>query len=144
MELKVVRLDTEIPLPAYAHYFDAGLDLCSTIDVELLPGGGRATVPTGVAIELSFDCAGLIVPRSGLASKHGITCVNAPGLIDSGYRGEIKVVLANTDPSTVYRVRRLDRIAQLVIIKPVSVKIKEVSELNLATDRADRGFGSTG
>lgn len=137
-----MRLDTDLALPSYAHEGDAGIDLIAREDAHIAPAGGRALVPTGIAIALPVGFAGFVLPRSGLALKHGISVVNAPGLIDSGYRGEIKVVLLNTDPKESYTVTRGDRIAQLVVQKVETVEWNEVSEL----DSFDRGggFGHSG
>lgn len=137
-----MRLDTDLALPSYAHEGDAGIDLIAREDAHIAPAGGRALVPTGIAIALPVGFAGFVLPRSGLALKHGISVVNAPGLIDSGYRGEIKVVLLNTDPKEPYTVTRGDRIAQLVVQKVETVEWNEVSEL----DSFDRGggFGHSG
>lgn len=138
----IVRLDPELPLPSYAHEGDAGLDLVAREDAVVAAGGGRCLVPTGVAIALPRGYAAFVLPRSGLALKHGLTVVNSPGLIDCGYRGEIKVVLLNTDPEADYSVRRGDRIAQLVVQSVVEVRWDEVSRL----DGIDRGggFGHSG
>jgi dUTP pyrophosphatase len=137
-----VRLDPDLPLPAYAHPGDAGMDLVAREDGMLPAAGGRLLVPTGVAIAIPPGHAGFVLPRSGLALHHGISVVNAPGLIDSAYRGEIKVVLLNTDPQNDYRVHRGDRIAQLVVQRVDEVEWVEVDEL----DGVDRGggFGHTG
>ncbi len=147
MELAVpVRvLDTgtpPLPLPAYAQHGDAGADLATAVDVELAPGE-RAVVPTGVAVAVPDGFAAFVHPRSGLAARHGITLVNAPGTIDSGYRGEIQVVLLNTDPRETVRLRRGDRIAQLVIQPVVRAIFHPVEELS-ASERGSGGFGSTG
>jgi dUTP pyrophosphatase len=142
LEIRVVRLDPELPLPAYAHPGDAGLDLFAREDSVVPAAGGRALVPTGIALALPLGYAGFVLPRSGLALKHGVTVVNSPGLIDSAYRGEIKVVLLNTDQRAAYRVQRGDRIAQLVVQAVMNVKWNEVGEL----DGEDRGggFGHSG
>ena len=115
LEIPVLQLDPDLALPAYAHAGDAGADLVARTAVTLEAGGGRALVPTGIAIAVPDGYAGLVLPRSGLALKHGVTCLNAPGLIDAGYRGEVCVLLVNTDPSNEYEVHRGDRIAQLVV-----------------------------
>jgi dUTP pyrophosphatase len=141
-ELPVRRLDPGLPLPAYAHPGDAGADLRAAEDVEL-PPGGRATVGTGVAIAVPDGHAAFVHPRSGLASRHGIAVVNAPGTVDAGYRGEVRVVLLNTDQREPFTVRRGDRIAQLVVQPVTRVRILEVAELP-ATPRGEGGFGSTG
>jgi dUTP pyrophosphatase len=142
LPVPVVRLDPELPLPRYAHTGDAGLDLHAREEVTLRAGGGRALVPTGIAIALPMGYAGFVLPRSGLALRHGITVVNAPGLIDAAYRGELKVVLINTDPHTDYTVHRGDRIAQLVVQRVEEVTWQEVDQLE-GEDRGG-GFGHTG
>lgn len=143
MEIHVQRLDPELPLPRQQHTDDAGYDLHARESVELAPGGGRALVPTGLAVAIPSGCAGFVLPRSGLALKHGVTCLNTPGLIDPQYRGELKVLLVNTDPEHAYAVERGDRIAQLVIQRVEQVEWREVEELD-ATTRDTFGFGSTG
>jgi dUTP pyrophosphatase len=143
VHLRVKRLDPDLPLPAQQHPDDAGYDLHAREDATLAPGGGRALVPTGLAVAIPAGYAGLVLPRSGLALKHGITCLNAPGLIDPLYRGELKVLLVNTDPEHEYTVRRGDRIAQLVIQAVQMVEWIEVDELD-TTVRDAFGFGSTG
>jgi dUTP pyrophosphatase len=141
-ELPVRRLDPELPLPDYAHPGDAGADLRAAEEVVLAPGG-RATVGTGLAVAVPDGYAAFVHPRSGLASRHGITVVNAPGTIDAGYRGEVRVVLLNTDRAEPFTVRRGDRIAQLVV-QPVSrARFVEVAELP-PSPRGEGGFGSTG
>jgi dUTP pyrophosphatase len=141
-ELPVRRLDPGLPLPAYAHPGDAGADLCAATDV-VLPPGGRATVGTGIAIAVPDGHAAFVHPRSGLASRHGVTVVNAPGTIDAGYRGEVRVVLLNTDPDEPFTVRRGDRIAQLVVQPVTTVRFVDAAELP-ASPRGEGGFGSTG
>ena len=136
------RLDPGVPLPARAHPGDAGLDLHAAEDVTLKPGE-RASVATGIAIAIPDGYAGFVVPRSGLGAKHGIGVVNAPGLIDSGYRGEIRVLLVNLDPNEAFELRRGERIAQLVIQHVEEASLREVSELP-ASARGEGGFGSTG
>jgi len=143
VEIRVQRLDPELPLPAAQHDHDAGYDLHARDDVTLEPGGGRAIVPTGIVIAIPPGYAGFVLPRSGLAMKHGITCLNTPGLIDAQYRGEVKVLLVNTDPAAAYTVHRGDRIAQLVIQAVQAVEWLEVPELD-STARDAYGFGSTG
>ncbi len=143
MDLLVQRLDADLPLPAYAKPGDAGCDLVAAADVTLRPGGGRALVPTGIAVAIPEGFAGFVQPRSGLANKHGVTCLNTPGLIDSGYRGELKVLLVNTDPDTAFEVRRGERIAQLVIQQVEHVAFVEVDELP-SSERGAGGFGHTG
>lgn len=142
VDIPITRLDTGLPLPAYAHEGDAGIDLFAREDAVIAPAGCRVLMPTGIAIALPIGYAGFVLPRSGLALKHGISVVNAPGLIDSGYRGELKVVLLNTDPSTPYEVSRGDRIAQLVVQKVEQVVWRQVDAL----DSFDRGggFGHSG
>ena len=141
-ELPVRRLDPGLPLPAYAHPGDAGADLCAATEV-VLPPGGRATVGTGIAIAVPDGYAAFVHPRSGLASRHGITLVNAPGTVDAGYRGEVKVVLLNTDLAEPFTVRRGDRIAQLVAQPVTRARFLDSDELP-PTPRGDGGFGSTG
>src|ERR1700727_2649281 len=111
------QLDEELPAPSYAREGDAGADLIATTEVVLPCRGGRAVIPTGVAVAIPAGYAGLVVPRSGLAARHGLTCLNSPGLIDSGFRGELKVILVNHDPEHDYTVSRGDRVAQLVLVK---------------------------
>jgi dUTP pyrophosphatase len=142
IELQLKLLDQNLPVPRYQHQGDAGLDLSSRIDLTLEPGQ-RATIPTGIAVAIPFGYAGLVLPRSGLASKHGIALVNSPGLIDSGYRGEISVVMINTDKQNPFHVGRGDRIAQLVIQRSEISVIRIVEELD-TTSRGTGGFGSTG
>jgi dUTP pyrophosphatase len=143
LDLPLVRLDPDLPLPAYARNGDAGADLFARDDVRLPPGGGRAVVATGVAVAIPAGYAGLVLPRSGLAVRHGVTVVNAPGLVDAGYRGELRVALLNTDPVQEYQVSRGDRIAQLVIVAVEQVALTVVDELP-ESDRGDGGFGHTG
>lgn len=143
LDLPVLRLDPDLPLPAYARDGDAGVDLVAREDVTLAPAGGRAVIPTGIAIALPEGYAGFVQPRSGLAAKHGVTCLNTPGLIDSGYRGELKVCLINHDPSEPFAVVRGERIAQLVVQAVEHVNFVEVDALD-ATERGDQGYGSSG
>ena len=143
LEILATRLDKSLALPQRAKPGDAGLDLYAAIDATLEAGGGRALVPTGLAISIPEGYAGFVQPRSGLALKHGVTCLNTPGLIDSGYRGELKVILVNTDPTQAYEVKKGERIAQLVIQEVVQTRLKEVDELP-SSSRGDGGFGSTG
>ena len=143
VRIKVQRLDAELPLPRQQHADDAGFDLHARERVELAPGGARALVPTGLAVAIPAGYAGFVLPRSGLALKHGITCLNTPGLIDPQYRGELKVLLVNTDPAEPFTVERGDRIAQLVIQAVERVDWKEVDVLD-TTERDTFGFGSTG
>lgn len=142
MDLPIKRLDPELPLPRYAHEGDAGMDLRSAADVEIEPGH-RALVPTGIAVAIPEGHAGFIQPRSGLALRHGLSFVNTPGLIDSHYRGEIKVIAVNLDPSTPISIAKGDKIAQLVIQPIVHVRPVEADELD-ETVRGEGGFGSTG
>lgn len=137
------RLDANLALPTYARSGDAGIDLLAAEEVTLPPSGGRALVPTGIAIAIPDGYAGFIQPRSGLALRHGVTCLNTPGLIDSGYRDELRVLLVNTDPSEPYDVRREDRIAQLVIQRIELAEWQVVDELD-DSDRGLGGFGHTG
>ena len=141
-EISVQRLDAELPLPRRAHEGDAGVDLYAREDVVLAPGGGRALMPTGIAIAIPLGFAGFVLPRSGLALNNGISVVNAPGLIDSHYRGELKVVLLNTDASRPYNVHRGDRIAQLVIQRVEEVTWTEVDSLD--ENNRGGGFGHSG
>lgn len=142
VNVHIKLLDPELPAPAYAKPGDAGADLRSRIDFELEPGE-RALVPTGVAIALPEGYVGLVHPRSGLAIKNGITIVNAPGTVDSGYRGELMVTLLNTDKTKSFHVQRGDRIAQLVIQKYEHATFTVVDELE-QTERGSSGFGSSG
>ena len=139
----MLRLDPDLPMPSYAHPDDAGADLYAREDVLLPAGGGRAAVPTGVALALPPGYAGFVQPRSGLALRHGVTCLNTPGLIDAGYRDELKVLLVNTDPELAYQVRRGDRIAQLVVQAVEHVQFAAVDALPGST-RGTGGFGSSG
>ena len=143
LAVHVVRLDPDLPLPGYAHAGDAGADLVARIEVLLEPNGGRAMVPTGIALAIPEGYAGFVQPRSGLALRHGVTCLNTPGLIDSGYRDELAVLLVNTDPEVPYRVRRGDRIAQLVLQRVETARFAEVAVLD-GSERGLDGFGSTG
>lgn len=142
MRVRVRRLDPDLPLPSYARPGDAGLDLLSAEDVSLKPGE-RTAIPTGLAVEIPEGHAGFVHARSGRALREGLALVNAPGLIDSGYRGEIKVIVVNLDPADVVHVRRGDKIAQLVVQPVVSVELEEVGDLE-ASERGAGGFGSTG
>jgi dUTP diphosphatase len=143
VHVPITRLDADVALPAQAHDDDAGYDLCAREDVHLTAGGGRALVPTGLAVAIPPGCAGLVLPRSGLAMKHGVSVLNGPGLIDPQYRGELKVLLVNTDPTSDYDVRRGDRVAQLVIQRVEYVEWVEVDQLD-ETARDPFGFGSSG
>jgi dUTP pyrophosphatase len=138
----VQRLDTGLPLPAYARDGDAGLDLYAAESVTILPSG-RALVPTGIAVAIPGGHAGFVVPRSGLALRHGLAVLNTPGLVDAGYRGEIKVLLVNHDPVASVRVERGERVAQLVIQRVEHAELVEVDTLP-PSDRGTGGFGSTG
>jgi len=142
IDIQVKRLDDGLPLPAYAHEGDAGIDLHAREDAIIAPNGGRTLMPTGIAIAIPKGYAGFVLPRSGNALKHGLSAANSPGLIDSLYRGELKVILLNTDPTRPYHVHRGDRIAQLVIQKVEEVRWVEVDELD-ANDRGG-GFGHSG
>ncbi len=141
--VQIKRLDPTVDLPAYAKPGDAGLDLRANARVVLAAGGGRAIVGTGLAIALPEGYAGFIQPRSGLARDHGITCLNTPGLIDSGYRGELQVLLVNTDPEQDFVVEPGERIAQLVIQPVEHARLELVDELP-PSDRGEGGWGHTG
>ena len=141
-DVPIVRLDPGLDLPAYAKPGDAGIDLFAREDVTLTPGGGRALVPTGIAVAIPAGHGGFVLPRSGLALRHGITLLNTPGLIDAGYRDEVKVLMVNTDPSHAYDVRRGDRVAQLVIMPVEQVRWQEVESLD--GENRGGGFGHTG
>jgi dUTP pyrophosphatase len=142
IDVQVKRLDQGLPLPRYAHAGDAGIDLHAREDAVVLPGGGRLLMPTGIAVAIPEGYAGFVLPRSGNALNHGLTAANSPGLIDSRYRGELKVVLLNTDPTAPFEVTRGDRIAQLVIQKVEEINWVEVQELD-SNDRGG-GFGHSG
>lgn len=142
VSLKIKKLDTGLPTPRYANPGDAGLDLYAAEDVVLQPGR-RAMIATGIAVAIPQGFAGFVQPRSGLAARQGLSIVNTPGLIDSGYRGEIKVIAINTDADDAITIKRGDRVAQLVIQEVPTVSIVEVDELD-ETERAAGGFGSTG
>jgi dUTP pyrophosphatase len=142
LDVQVVRLDPDLPLPTYAHPGDAGADLVAAVDVTLAPGE-RAMVPTGIALALPIGYVALVHPRSGLAARHGVSLVNTPGTIDAGYRGEIKVLLINHDLTEAVRLRRGDRIAQLVVQRFEHARFVEVAELP-ASARGAGGYGSTG
>lgn len=139
----MLRLDADLPLPAYANDGDAGLDLLARERATLRAGGGRALVPTGIAIAIPDGYAGFVQPRSGLALRHGVTCLNSPGLIDAGYRDELKVLLVNTDPDTDYEISRGDRIAQLVVQRVERAELVVMDDLG-DSRRGKTGFGSTG
>ncbi|MGH9107302.1 MAG: dUTP diphosphatase, partial [Acidimicrobiales bacterium] len=138
-----LQLDPGLALPGYARAGDAGADLRARTDVTIPAGGGRALVPTGIAIAIPTGYAGFVQPRSGLAFRHGVTVLNAPGLIDAGYRDELKVVLVNTDPVSAYEVHRGDRVAQLVIKPVAQAQFVLVGELS-ASERGLGGFGHSG
>lgn len=142
VEVQVQRLDRELPLPEPAHPGDAGMDLRSAVDVTLGPGE-RAVIPTGIALAIPEGYAGFVQPRSGLAAKHGISLVNAPGLVDSGYRGEVRVVAVNLDEREPFVIRRGDRIAQLVVMAVPPASLREVDALP-ESKRGAGGFGSSG
>src|ERR1700678_3239038 len=142
VDVQLIRLDPGVPLPAYARPGDAGADLSAAEDVDLAPGE-RAIVRTGIAVALPDGYAGFVHPRSGLAAKHGVTLVNAPGTIDAGYRGEIKVILLNTDLARPVALRRGDRIAQLVVQRVEQVTFREVPVLPDSA-RGENGFCSPG
>jgi dUTP pyrophosphatase len=142
MTLGVVRLDRRATLPTRAHPGDAGLDLYALEPAVLAPGE-RASIPTGIAVEIPPGQAGLVLPRSGLAARHGISVVNSPGLIDSGYRGELRVLLLNTDPREAFELAAGDRIAQLVLIRVEAPDPVEIAALG-ASERGGEGFGSSG
>jgi dUTP diphosphatase len=142
IELEIKLLDEGIPMPRYQHEGDAGLDLPSRVDYVLEPGE-RAMIPTGIAVAIPPGYAGFVLPRSGLASRHGIALVNSPGLIDSGYRGEVAIVMINTDKYKSFEIKRGDRIAQLVIQPVIEATTIQVRELDV-TSRGAGGFGSTG
>lgn len=140
--LLIKRTDKDVPLPSYAYPGDAGLDLTSTVDISIGPFE-RVLIPTGLHIAIPEGHAGLVLPRSGLASKQGLTLANAPGLIDSRYRGEVMIAAINLDPHSAVHVSRGSRIAQLVIIATPAMEVVEVEELD-DTERGERGFGSSG
>jgi len=142
LEVSVTRLDPEVPLPSYAHPGDAGCDLVTTVDAEI-PPGERVILPTGIALALPTGYAAFVHPRSGLAADHGVGIVNSPGTIDAGYRGEVKVILVNHDRTAPVRLKRLDRVAQLVVQRVEQVTWRETGELP-DSHRGDGGHGSTG
>lgn len=143
LDVPVLVLDPQLPLPTYAKPGDAGLDLVAREAVTLPAGGGRGLVPTGIAVAIPEGFAGFIQPRSGLARDHGVTCLNTPGLIDSGYRGELIVLLVNTDPRTDHTVERGDRVAQLVVQRVESVRLVPTDSL-AESERGHGGWGHTG
>lgn len=141
--IPLVSIDPDLPVPAYAKPGDAGMDLRARERVVIAAAGGRAIVPCGIRIAIPEGFAGFVLPRSGLARDHGITCLNTPGLVDSGYRGEIMVLLVNTDPTTDFTVERGERIAQMVIQRYEHVEFDVVDELD-GSERGTGGFGHTG
>ncbi len=142
LPIPIVQLDPDLPLPRYAHDGDAGMDLYAAEDATIAAGGGRALVATGISIAIPMGYGGFVLPRSGMALKHGIGVANAPGLIDAAYRGEIKVILLNTDPTTDYSISKGDRVAQLVVQQVEQVEWQVTASL----DGEDRGggFGHSG
>jgi dUTP pyrophosphatase len=140
LDIPLRRLDPDLPLPDYARPDDAGLDLLARHSAELAPGGGRAQVPTGLAVAIPPGWAGFVQPRSGLAARHGVTCLNSPGLVDAGFRGELAVLLINHDPTEAFSVARGDRIAQLVVQRVETVRFVVTEDL---TD-SERGVGGWG
>jgi dUTP diphosphatase len=142
LQIQVLRLDSELPMPTYAHPGDAGADLVAAVDVTLAPGE-RVLVPTGIALALPDGYVALVHPRSGLAARHGLSIVNSPGTIDAGYRGEVKVLLINLDPREEIRLRRGDRVAQLVVQRFEHAGFVEVDALPESV-RGSGGYGSTG
>ena len=143
LEVQVRRLDPEVPLPAYAHPGDAGCDLVTTSDAEIAPHE-RAVLGTGIAMALPQGYAAFVHPRSGLAARHGVGIVNSPGTIDAGYRGELQVVVVNHDPREVLRLRRLDRVAQLVVQRVEQVAWRETTGELPTSSRGRGGYGSSG
>jgi dUTP pyrophosphatase len=143
LEIPVVALDPDLPLPTYARPDDAGVDLMARVDVRVPAGGGRALVPTGIAVAIPAGYAGFLQPRSGLALRHGLTLANTPGLVDAGYRDELKVLLLNTDPTEDFEVRRGERIAQLVVQRVEHVSWRPVDALESSV-RGNGAFGHTG
>jgi dUTP pyrophosphatase len=139
------QLDPDLPVPSYARPGDGGVDLMARAPATIACRGGRALMPTGVAVAIPAGFAGFVLPRSGLALRHGVTCLNTPGLIDSGYRGELQVILVNHDPEQDYEVTRGDRIAQLVILAVAEADFALTSQEGLGeADRGVGGFGHTG
>jgi dUTP pyrophosphatase len=143
MEIPVRVLRPDATVPVYAHDGDAGCDLVAVESRVLAAGGGRAMVPTGLSVAIPEGHGGFVLPRSGLAAKHGVTCINAPGLIDAGYRGEVMIALVNLDPTNDYEVKVGDRVAQLVVLPVPPAAFVIVDELPSAT-RGEGGFGSSG
>lgn len=149
ISVPVVQLDASLPLPVRARLGDGGVDLVARESAVLVRGGGRALVPTGISVAIPLGYGGLVLPRSGLAAKHGVTVLNAPGLIDAGYRGEVMVPLVNTDPDVDFEVKRGERIAQLLVMPIPEIAWDVVVELppassNGSVDRGTAGFGSSG
>lgn len=142
LPVPIVQLDPELPLPSYAHAGDAGLDLYARESAVLAAAGGRLLMPTGISIAIPAGHAGFVLPRSGHALRHGLAVVNAPGLIDAAYRGEIKVILLNTDPTESFQVNRGDRIAQLVVQRVEQVEWQIVQQLD--GENRGGGFGHSG
>jgi dUTP pyrophosphatase len=143
LELRFIKLRPDAIVPTSAHAGDAGSDLYAAEDALIAPGG-RARIPTGIAVAVPDGHAGLVLPRSGLAHKHGVTLANAPGLIDSGYRGELQVLLLNTDREQPFELRAGERIAQLMIVPFAAPQWSEVAQFEEQTARGDGGFGSSG
>jgi dUTP pyrophosphatase len=143
MEILVKVLHPDAVLPDYANESDAGCDLFAIESCTIPAGGGRVMIPTGLAVAIPEGHGGLVLPRSGLAANHGVTCINAPGLIDAGYRGEVRVALVNHDPTDDYLVHKGDRIAQLVVLAMPTARFNSVNDLPAAS-RGEGGFGSTG
>lgn len=142
VDVLITRVDPGVPLPAYGHPGDAGADLVTTVDVTLAPGE-RALLPTGIALALPDGYAAFVHPRSGLAARHGVSLVNAPGTVDAGYRGEVMISVINLDAREPVAFRRGDRIAQLVVQPVARARFHEVEHLP-GSDRGGAGFGSTG
>lgn len=143
LRIPIQQLDPDLPLPQRAHADDAGIDLYAREGLVLKPGGGRGVVPTGIALAIPPGYGGFVLPRSGLARKHGITLVNTPGLVDAGYRNEIGILLINTDPSDAFEVHRGDRIAQLVVQRVETIEWDVVETLD-GHERGLDGWGSSG
>jgi dUTP pyrophosphatase len=143
MEIEVKVLHPDAVVPRYANVGDAGCDLVAVETCVLAPGGGRALVATGLSVAIPEGHGGFVLPRSGLAARHGVTCANAPGLIDAGYRGEVKVALVNLDPREEYVVHAGDRVAQLVVLPVPTARFRVVDELPSA-ERGHGGCGSSG
>lgn len=143
LEVPIVMLDAELPLPSYARPGDGGADLVARVDAVVEAGGGRTLVPTGIRVAIPEGYAGFVQPRSGLALRHGVTLANSPGLIDSGYRDEVAVIVINTDPKDDFKIHRGDRIAQLVIQRVEQARFAPLTELP-ESERGLGGFGHTG